>query len=41
MTIAYFNLIFCVLIIGDTNYYSSTATNIISKSCFQLRILEK
>ncbi|KRZ46781.1 hypothetical protein T02_14078 [Trichinella nativa] len=32
--VAYFNLIFCVLIIGDTNYCSST-TNIISKPCFQ------
>ncbi|KRX32752.1 hypothetical protein T06_5774 [Trichinella sp. T6] len=39
MTIAYFNRIFCVLIIGDTNYCSSTATNIISIPCFQLRIL--
>ncbi|KRX28720.1 hypothetical protein T06_13865, partial [Trichinella sp. T6] len=25
MTIAYFNRIFCVLIIGDINYCSSTA----------------
>ncbi|KRX30627.1 hypothetical protein T06_11491 [Trichinella sp. T6] len=32
-------MIFCVLIIGDKNYCSSTATNIISKPCFQLRIL--
>ncbi|KRZ46885.1 hypothetical protein T02_7751 [Trichinella nativa] len=25
MMVAYFNLIFCVLIIGDTNYCSSTS----------------
>ncbi|KRX44706.1 hypothetical protein T06_12143 [Trichinella sp. T6] len=37
--VAYFNPIFCVLIIGDTNYCSSTAINIISSPCFQLRIL--